>query len=61
MMTNTTKRTLNRARAEGIELTPRGEPLFARDLKRFAEIVREEQERDVRTEAEKLEDAMSDG
>jgi hypothetical protein len=28
----------NRARQEGIVLTPRGEPLFARDFKRYADL-----------------------
>ena len=49
-------RARDRARTEGITFTPRGEPLFARDLARWAELRREEQERDVRTPAERDED-----
>lgn len=44
------------ARDEGIVLTPRGEPLYARDMKRWREI----QQRDLRTEEQREIDAIED-
>ena len=45
------------ARDAGITLTRQGEPLFARDLKRFDVIRIDVQTADVRTPAQKYEDS----
>lgn len=47
-----------RARKAGIELTPQGEPIFARDMQDFQHIRLEVQKMDTRTDAQRDEDAL---